>query len=392
MSYAFSRIKGLTYYDSRSACMGFTLLSPVEGTGLWLIDMKGRVVNYWEMGYKPGTYGELLPNTHLLYAGKLEDGPMADMEGAGGVLIETDWDGKVVWKYEDPYLHHAFHRKDNGNTLVLKWVKVPDGVAAKVQGGMPGTEREGAMWGDTIQEINPKGKVVWEWVAHEHLDPSTDTICILCPRCTWTHANSITVMPDENILVCLMRLHTIVIINKKTGDIIWRWGKNEVGHPHSVSVLDNGNLLLFDNGLHPSGAGCGYSRPMEIDPKSKKLVWSFGEHLDEESMFYSATLSNCQRLPNGNTLVCEGEKGWIFELSPKDQLVWEYANGFPAYETTPTKSTWAPVHAAFRYELDYSGLRRLDEPYPPAKQAAPGKRVTKTIEEVAKSRLEYLGY
>lgn len=391
MSYAFTRIKGLTYYDSRRACMGFTLLSPAEGTGLWLIDMKGRFVNYWEMGYKPGTYGELLPNGHLLYEGKLEDGPLADLEGAGGIILETDWDGNKVWEHKDPYLHHAFYRTKNGNTLALKWVKVPDRIAAKVKGGIPGSEREGIMWGDTIQEITPGGKIAWEWIAHEHLDPSADSICVLCPRCTWTHTNSIAELPDGNILVCFMRIHTLAIIDKKTGNITWRWGKNEVGHPHSVSVLDNGNILLFDNGMHPTGVGCGYSRTIEINPKTSQLVWAYGTLMDEFTVFYSSTMSNCQRLPNGNTLVCEGNKGRIFELSKKDELAWEYINGFPSHEATPAKSTYCPAYAAFRYELDYSGLKRA-KPYPVAKQAAPGKAVVTKAEEAARSRLAWLGY
>lgn len=390
MSYAFSRIKGLTFYDSRRACVGFTLLSPVEGNGLYLIDMKGRFVNYWEMGYKPGTYGEILPNGHLLYEGKLEDEPLADMEGAGGILIETDWDGKVVWKYEDPNLHHAFCRMDSGNTLVLKRVKVPENIAVRVQGGIPGTERRGIMWGDAIQEISPKGKVVWEWVAHEHLDPAKDAICVLCPRSMWTRSNSVTVLPDGNISAILAGIHTMVMIDKKTGNITWKWGRNEVGHPHSVSMLDNGHLLFFDNGLHPSGAGCGYSRLVEIDPKTSKLVWSYGRLMDEHQVFFSATMSNCQRLPNGNTLVCEGNKGRIFELYLNDELAWEYISGFPAYETTPTKSTYTPVYAAFRYDLDYSGLKR-PRPYPVAKQTVPGKTAVPKV-AAAQSRLEWLGY
>jgi len=125
MSLALTSIKGLTYYDSRKVCLGTTLFTPVDGTGVWLIDMEGRLVNYWEIGYTPGCYGELLPNGNLLYAGKVEGGPLADLEGAGGVLLEVDWNGKIVWEHRDPYLHHAFYRMNNGNTLVLRWAKVP---------------------------------------------------------------------------------------------------------------------------------------------------------------------------------------------------------------------------------------------------------------------------
>ena len=65
-----------------------------------------------------GCYGELLPTGNLLYAGKDDSGPLADLEGAGGILLEADWEGKVTWEYRDPFMHHAFYRMKNGNTLV----------------------------------------------------------------------------------------------------------------------------------------------------------------------------------------------------------------------------------------------------------------------------------
>ncbi len=177
MSYARTRLKGVMFYDSRRAYKGVTLFTPTEGKGAWLIDMMGRLVNQWEIPYHPSCDAKLLPSGNLLYAGKVPDGPLADLEGTGGILLEVDWDSNVVWEYDDSYLHHAFDRMKNGNTLFLKWVKVPDDIAVRVKGGDPGTERNGVMWGDAIQEITTDGKVIWEWIAHEHLDPE------VTPRC-----------------------------------------------------------------------------------------------------------------------------------------------------------------------------------------------------------------
>ena len=38
----------------------------------------------------------------------------------------------------------------------------------------------------------------------------------------------------------------------------------------------------------------------------------------------SPHVGGCQRLPSGNTLVCEGAKGCIFEVTPDGDVVWEY--------------------------------------------------------------------
>ena len=390
MNAAFTSIKGLTYYDTWKACVGVTLFTPVEGTGVWLIDMIGNVVNYWEMGYKPGCYGELLPSGNLLYEGKVEDGPLADVEGAGGILLEVNWEGKVAWEYRDPYLHHAFHRMRNGNTLALKWVELPSKITAKIKGGIPETEREGVIWGDAVQEITPEGRVAWEWIGYEHLAYSTDVICPLCHRNTWTHANSIVELPNGNILINFMKTHTIAIVNKKTGDIKWRWGPGEVAHPHCLSVLDNGNILLFDNGLHANGLIEGFSRALEVDPDTSELVWAYGAFADDFHTFYSPTMSSCQRLRNGNTLICEGITGRLFEVTGSGEPVWEYVNDLPSRETSPMKASLCSVYAAYRYEIGYPGLKRRI-PLPSARQSAPGAAHTKK-EAAWRSRLERVGY
>ncbi len=388
MSYARTSLKGVMFYDSRRAYSGFTLFTPTKGKGAWLIDMMGRHVNHWETAYLPGLDAKLLPSGNLLYAGKVDDSPLADLEGAGGVLLELDWDSNVVWEYKDPYLHHAFDRMKNGNTLVLKWVKVPNDIAARVKGGDPGSEKDGVMWGDAIQEITPDGKVVWEWIAHEHLDPGVTPRCPICPRRTWTHANAVSELPDGNILISLMKSNTIAIIDKKTGSVKWQWGEGVVAHQHCPTMLDNGNILVFDNGYHPYAMALGSSQVLEVNPKTNKIVWVYhGGKIASE--FYSSTLASCQRLPNGNTLICEGTTGRIFEVTPPPEMVWEFANNLPSYEPYPAQTRSQMVCSAYRYGPDYSGLK---EPVlqPIERQPAPGAPVQE--EAAIKARLEPLGY
>ena len=85
-------------------------------------------------------------------------------------------------------------------------------------------------------------------------------------------------------------------------------------------MLDNGNILLFDNGLHGAGAYAGVSRVLEIDPSNEKIVWEYMQG----SSFYSATRSGAQRLSNGNTLVCSSTTGRLFEVTPEKEIVWEF--------------------------------------------------------------------
>ena len=47
-------------------------------------------------------------------------------------------------------------------------------------------------------------------------------------------------------------------------------GPGQVSEPHHPSLLANGNILLFDNGLRLR-----YSRVVELDPKTKQVVWEY---------------------------------------------------------------------------------------------------------------------
>ena len=47
--------------------------------------------------------------------------------------------------------------------------------------------------------------------------------------------------------------------------------------------------------------------------------------------FYASFISGCQRLPNGNTLICDGPHGHFFEVTPEMDIVWEYTNPYPSW-------------------------------------------------------------
>jgi len=371
MAIARRKFHGTVFYNLSKAYNGYTLFTPLGEKEVILIDMRGRVVHKWQMKNPPALHGELLPNGNLLYSGQKSDGPLASFFGAGGELVEVDWDGNVVWKYEDPYLHHTFFRLYNDNTMVLKWVEVPKDIASKVKGGVPGTEKDGVMWCDCLQEIHPSGRVVWEWKAYEHLDPEKDYICPLCFRDQWTMASSIEVLSDGNILVCFSRINTLAIIEKETGNIKWQWGSGELSHPDAAVMLSSelpsgeiwergidrrvrkGDILFLDKGLHVKNLPLGASRVVELNPKTNEIEWTYLENPLPD--FYAPRMGNCQRLANGDTLICEGDFGRIFELNPYKEIVWEYVN--PYYHRFPFYGRNNYIYRAFRYGPSYKGLK-----------------------------------
>lgn len=361
-------VESVTFSAPWKAYNGYTLFVPVGAKDVWLINMQGDVVHHWDVPYAAATDAVLLPGGSLLYAGRADDGPLTDLPGCGGILLEVDWNGNVGWEYRDPFLHHSFFRLGNGRTMVLKRVPVPKQLAARVKGGIPGTERDGVMWSDAVQEIAPSGRVLWEWIAYEHLDPESDVICPLGHRDEWTQGTAVSLFPNGDILVSFCRVNTVAIIDKGNGEIRWKWGASravvrnsrglwsaghELTHQNDASVTSHRTVLVFDNGLHPSNFDFGYSRILEIDPGSRRVVWSFQN--SHWAAFYSSIMGGCERLPNGNTLISESTKGRIFEMTRNHEVVWEYVS--PYYYNIPSFARTNMIFKVHRYGPDYEGLR-----------------------------------
>lgn len=207
----------------------------------------------------------------------------------------------------------------------------------------------------------------------------------------WTHANAASwVGPNkwydrgdlrfnpDNIITDFRSMNITIIIARHdhpegqwvSGDIVWRIGPNysadfpehKVGqiigqhHAHVIpqGLPGAGNILIFDNG---SDAGFGavvpglargtypntlgdFSRVIEFDPITLDLVWEYrqqhptadcdgdGDIMGHERKFVSARISGAQRLENGNTMICEGSAGRIFEVTTEGDIVWEYISPY----------------------------------------------------------------
>jgi len=388
MNYTRTALQGVTYHNRAKVYAGYTLFVPFFGPGdVWLMDMEGKFVQQWRIPYRPGGYGRLLPNGNLMYPCKILGGPLDDFGGSISKIIEVDWDGNIVWECNDDYLSHDFYRMKNGNTMAITWVAMPEEITKKVKGGLPGTEREGIMWGDGLREIDPQGKVVWEWIAYENMDPEIDILCPLCGRARWANANSVFVMDNGDVLLSQRFTNTLILVDKKTGNIKWRWGPGELAHPHDAQVIENGNILVFDNGLHRNcidDSVPSYSRVVEVNPKTNEIVWDYS---DRPVNFYSYACSGCQRLPNGNTLICESFMGRIFEVTPIGETVWEYVS--PFYYKHPVFGTSNMIFRAYRYGFDDPALK--GKALHGKVEVSPREKPSKE-ERAVKERLGHLGY
>jgi len=400
---------GTTRYDPLKAYNSFVVFASPDAK-THLIDMDGREVRNWALGGFPS---DLLDPAvtggkkgHVLV--QLASGADAGTGEVPGAAIfdnktigELDWDGKVVWSWGDDQApggaarqHHDEARLPTGNTLVLANLRHPiDGFA------------QPQVLDDAIYEVNPQGKVVWRWVASEHLaefgftpeqlklvkaSASPDYLHINDMKPVgsnrWFEAGDKRFAPD-NIILDSRNANFIVIIDKKTGRVVWRLGPNfdspkadakatdvhnvdQLSGQHDAQIIPEGlpgagNILVFDN---QGEAGypavpltvTGGSRVLEIDPVALKIVWSYSAENTNAAgwTFYSSFISDARRLPNGNTFIDEGVNGRFFQVTPKGEIVWEYVSPYFAqttvggssgsvrsnwvYRATPVPYDWAP--------------------------------------------------
>ena len=399
---------GVTRYDPVKAYNTFVLYAPLaDGLGQsYLIDMNGNEVHQWAQGGFPplfldpgvtrGQRGRILVQLSALPPGSGEaPGQAANFRNK--TIAELDWNGKVVWQWgsEAPggaaRQHHDIHRLANGNTVML----------SNVLHAVPGFTLP-RLTDDAIYEVDPAGKVVWRWLASEHLDelgftPEELKLVKATRNPDYLHLNDMTPLgpnkwfnqgdqrfDPENILIGSRNANFVLIIDKKTGHVVWRLGPDYparpagrqklprpvdqlVGQhdPHLIApgLPGEGDLLLFDNqgeaGYPPAPMQTNPgSRVLEIDPVKKQIVWAYtGLDSDRPAWtFHSSFISNAERLPNGNTFIDEGMNGRFFQVTPSGEIVWEYVNPHfthtgagggrslsnAVYRAQPVPYDWAP--------------------------------------------------
>ncbi|OGW76030.1 MAG: hypothetical protein A2Z72_02110 [Omnitrophica bacterium RBG_13_46_9] len=338
---------GVTLYYPEKCYNGYTLYSGKNN--IELIDMNGKIVHTWQSwcAVQP-----ILKNGHIIVPG--EEGSeigkpdkrrdMARSE-THSEIIEYDWDGDVVWSYRSKDgMHHDHYKTANGNILLICREKVPDAYKTSI---IKPERRNKTIYSDYIIEITPSGETVWEWHAYEYLD-----INLYCPYCRlrdWTHTNTVEELPENalglrdprfkagNILINPRNLNTLYIIDKNTKEVVWSWGRGVLRHPHQPTMLKNGKIIIFDNGLHDKNKNK-FSRILVLDPLKEKIVWQY----EERKRFYSAIGGGVQKLPNGNVLICEHDTGRLFEVTPGKKIVWKFINPHEAHS-----------YRAFRVPYDY---------------------------------------
>ncbi len=355
---------GLRGVDINRTAGGLTLFCPIAGPGdIYLVDINGNVVHTWSAPVPPGRHAKVLANGNLFYQGKKEGGvsifPLWDVYH-GGLLMELDPTGRIVRQVEHPFHHHDASILANGNLLVGAVERLPDGAAAQVRGGIPGSEApDGSIWGDVVYEMTWDGEIVWRWSPADELGTADLPLDEHFEREHWPMCNSVEETVDGDVLVGYRSASTCLIVDRRSGKVKWRLGPEEIAQQHHPHMLGNGHVIIFDNGSFRPSSSVPYSRVIEVDPKdSNKIVWEYKDTPLQN--FYSPYMSNAQRLWNGNTLISEGSFGRIFEVTPAGETVWDYV--VPYFYCFPDGT--GPESSAGAQNAIFRAYRYKEESFP----------------------------
>lgn len=190
-------------------------------------------------------------------------------------MMEVSPDGKVVSEYRDPLAHHDQNHLDDSTLLYTALEPMTDEEAKTVRGGIPNSEvYDGKIYADTIKHVDPKtGELLWKWRIADHLDRAKFPLHDMYAREHYTLINAVSFLQDGNVLASLRSVSAVIIISKQTGEVIWHLDSTVVAQQHCPIELENGNILIFDNGALRHNTSAVHSRVIEVNRGTKEIVW-----------------------------------------------------------------------------------------------------------------------
>jgi len=283
-------------------------------------------------------------------------------------LYEMDVLGHILSKWNiSPFeFHHNVQEKEDGNLL-----------ATASRYDMHSSGRRAIE--DWIIEIDRNtGSLIHTWDLKKSMDDSRQVMGWYEWQdiVDWAHANAVIHDPSDNTIIVSCRTQALIKLDYSNNPV-WilanhkAWGRNgngdlldefllqpvdnsgniiddplllqgEKSHPefewpwyqHAPLLMDNGHIMLFDNGANRNFAGFGeYSRAVEYDIDESNMtvrqVWQYGKERGRSC--FSSIVSDVDILKqSGNIYFCPGSRvdngggnfgGKIVELSYPDKNV-----------------------------------------------------------------------
>ncbi|MEC3966301.1 aryl-sulfate sulfotransferase [Flagellimonas halotolerans] len=382
----------VTYFNKALAEDHYILVNDAMNNHVYLMDKNGDLVYEWPLGdRKIGNDVVLLEDGTLLAALQAE-GPDILFGGFGGKIQIIDKEGNALWDFtysnSNHRLHHDVELLPNGNVLGIAWEKMTQEEALA-----SGSKHNTDLYPESILEINPTtDEIVWEWHAKDHLIQDFDDTklnfgevaanpqlidlnYVNAENGNIMHINGLGYDAINDLIFLSVNFYSEVwILDHSTttevaashsggnfgrgGDLVYRFGNPSAYgdddsermfvNNHYPNLFEPGKMLIFTNGgdlgqstVYELGLPNALTQESIPTLTSPEILWSF-----TDTELYSPKVSGAVRLPNGNTLITEGDYG-IWEVTTEGEVVWKFSgDGF----------FWRSYH----YAKDHPGIIALD--------------------------------
>jgi hypothetical protein len=410
------------FYGYPGNADGYILFSPSNSPKTFLLDKCGKKIHEWVSFYDAGLAVYLQEDGSLLRCGNTNNsqfqgggqGGILEKYDWNGFLT---WSYKI--SDSEQCQHHDAIQLPNGNIMAISW-EYHSKADAQANGRVSLGTKMWSEKIVEIQPIGTdSGIIVWQWRAWDHLVQDADSTkpnygvvaehpelldlnlgTLSNSQSDWLHFNGLDYNEElDQIMVSCHNLDEFYIIDHSTtmeeaaghtggnsgmgGDLMYRWGNpqnygrgtsddRKLFQQHNAHWIadDAGEIMLFNNGVGRPGTDyssvevltlppmVGANYQLETDsaylPKEQDWIYT----ANPLSSFFSLVMGGAQRLPNGNTLICNATSGKFIEVDSLGNDLWKYVNPIDLNGNTPQgdqpfqnscfRVTWLPP--------DYAGF------------------------------------
>ena len=340
-----------------------------------------------------------IANKNITHAEAIAAGcdPKGKYDGSSiDTIVEIDMEGNIVWEYW--FFDHLVQDIDPGKANFVGKGKTIADYPGRLNINLPG---------------EPMKR---DWLHINSLDYNRELDQVVANAAR----GEFYVIDHGNTFIPGYPKGSIALAAGPKGDFLYRFGnpsRYEQGEPASIRSNGNkqidgshdiqwirpglpgaGNFLIFNNGqglleripssyifeinpfldakkkdtgnyVNPPDAGYYKREPVNQRDTHKStltisnhVVWIYSPKSSQG--FFSHIGSGCQRLPNGNTLICAMTEGHFFEVTGEGDLVWEYINPITSKGVVKVMGDSYPMSnpafRAYRYNADHPALKGKD--------------------------------
>ena len=313
--------------------------------------------------------GNEIWNTQIAYMNHINE--YGQVYGVNGQGVQFNYNHEILWETPEgtDIDSHEVKQIPNGNYMAFvptyEQGPIPQGdwtfYFQAVGYSANGITNEFPWMGLRIVEFDQEtSEEVWSWDPFEHFSMNDSDLyggswwaAYFNGFFDWMHSNAFHFDEEESVIYVSHRhLSRISKIAYPSGEVIWNMGMEEqyntgsdnictdlgFSFQHHIQMLDNGDLLFFDNG-NLSDMLLGDSNPTTrirkirvIDDSYCETIWQY----DLPQNLHGMGMGSVQLLDNGNYSIYTFGSGLdqgecsILEVTPDGEMVWKATSEDPS--------------------------------------------------------------